>query len=122
MTADGLRQSTSALLHLDSLIWQAEGNKENPEVIAQARDLFREQLAELGTRAMPARSGWARIIEPLIDSLLASRQLLREKNNFEAGDALRDALARAGITVEDTEEGYRWHLSQSREEDNDHSS
>lgn len=122
MTADGLRQSTSALLHLDSLIWQAEGNKENPEVIAQARDLFREQLAELGTRAMPARSEWARIIEPLIDSLLATRQLFRENNNFEAGDALRDALARAGITVEDTEEGYRWHLSQSREEDNDQSS
>jgi hypothetical protein len=122
MTVDDLRQSTSALLSLDSLIWQAEGNKENPEFIAQARDLFREQLAELGTRAVQVRSRWPRIIEPLIDSLLSSRQLLREKNSFEAGDALRDALTRAGITVEDTEEGYRWHLSQSREEDNDHSS
>ena len=60
MTADDLRQSTSALLGLDSLIWQAEGNKENPEFIAQARDLFREQLAELGTRAVLARSRMAK--------------------------------------------------------------
>jgi len=116
MTADDLRQSTCALLGLDSLIWQAEGNKENPEFIAQARDLFREQLAELGTRAMLARAGWARIVEPLVDSLLSSRQLLRQKESFEAGDALRDALTRAGIIVEDTEDGYRWYLSHTREE------
>ncbi len=122
MTADDLRLATSALLDLDSLVWQAEGNKENPEFIAQARDLFREQMAELGTRAVLARSAWARIVEPLVDSILSSRQLLREKESFEAGDALREALTRAGITVEDTEDGYRWHHSQSKEEDNDHSS
>ncbi len=114
VAADNLRQSTSALLELDGLLWQAAGNKEDPGVIAQARDHFREQLAELGTSAVLSRSRLARIIEPFVDSLLSSRQLLRENGSFEAGDALRDALARAGIIVEDTATGYRWQLSQSK--------
>lgn len=121
ITADDVRQSAHALLELDRLLWQAHGHMETPETIAQARDLFREQLAELGTRAGLTRSALMRVLDPIIDSLLAARQHFREAGQFEAGDALRDALSRAGIKVEDTADGYRWQIGPSKEEDDDRS-
>lgn len=117
--SDDLRRSANGLLELDRILWQAEGNRENPELIAQARDLFREQLAELGTRTALTRSSLEQAISPLVDSVLRARQKLREKQQFEAGDALRDALSHAGIIVEDTDSGVRWKLTEPKEEDND---
>ena len=122
IATDDLRQSANGLLELDRILWQAEGNRENPELISQARDLFREQLAELGTRTALTRSALAKAIGPIVDSLLATRQQLRHAQQFESGDALRDALSRAGIMVEDTDSGYRWQLADRKEEDNDQSS
>ncbi|MCP3890125.1 MAG: cysteine--tRNA ligase, partial [Desulfobulbaceae bacterium] len=52
-----------------------------------------------------------KLLQPLVENLLSTRQHLRENGQFEAGDALRDALTAAGITVVDTNEGYRWQLS-----------
>lgn len=117
MKGDALKRATSALLELDRLLWQAAGNNEDPERIAQARDLFREQLAELGTRRAPTGAILKKTLEPLIDSLLLSRQTLRQCRQYEAADALRDALQTAGIIVEDTDAGYRWQLLQSVEEE-----
>lgn len=122
IAADDLRRSANGLLELDRILWQAEGNRENPELIAQARDIFREQLAELGTRTALTRSALAKAIDPIVDSLLARRQQLRHAEQFEAGDAIRDALNRAGIIVEDSDSGYRWQLADRKEEDNDQSS
>ncbi|MBT8333902.1 MAG: hypothetical protein KJP19_05660 [Deltaproteobacteria bacterium] len=119
ITADDVRQAAHALLELDRLLWQAHGDMETPETIAQARDLFREQLAELGTRAGLTRSALLRVLDPIVDSLLAARQHFRDARQFEAGDALRDALSRAGILVEDTADGYRWRIGPSKEEDDD---
>ncbi len=114
IAADDLRQSANGLLELDRILWKAEGNKENPELIAQARDLFREQLAELGTRTVLTRSALAKVVGPVVDNLLAARQQLRQAQQFTAGDALRDALTSAGITVEDTDSGYQWQLAERK--------
>lgn len=122
ITSDDLRRSANGLLKLDRILWQAEGNKENPELIAQARDLFREQLAELGTKTALTRSALEEMIGPVVDSILATRQRLRQARQFEAGDVLRDALTSAGIAVEDTNSGHRWQLADCKEEDNDQSS
>jgi len=122
IAAADARQATNALLEFDRLLWRAHGEMQNPEIIAQARDLFREQLAELGTTTGLTQSAVQQILDPIIDSLLAARQHFREARQFEAGDALRDALSRAGIMVEDTADGYRWSFYQTGEEGNDHSS
>jgi len=119
IAVDDLKRSVNALLQLDRILWQAEGNRENPELIAQARDLFREQLAELGTKTALTRAALVETIEPVVDSLLTTRQQLRQKQQFEAGDALRDALSSAGIIVSDTDSGYRWRLPVRKEEDDD---
>jgi cysteinyl-tRNA synthetase len=48
--------------------------------------------------------------EPLVEALLDLRQRLRSDHQWEAADALRDALKTVNIQVEDTPDGHRWHL------------
>ena len=119
IAADDLRRSTNGLLELDRILWQAEGNKESPELISQARDLFREQLAELGTRPVLTKSLLTQVIGPVVERILKVREQLRQARQFDAGDALRDALASGGIVVEDTDSGYRWQFTDYKEENND---
>jgi cysteinyl-tRNA synthetase len=53
-------------------------------------------------------------LRPVVDALaavaLAQRQAARERKDYAAADAIRDGLAEAGITVEDTPRGPRWEL------------
>lgn len=122
VAADDLKRSVNGLLELDRILWRAEGDRENPELIAQARDLFREQLAELGTRTLLTRSTLIQEIGPVVDSLLATRQQFRQTRQFAAGDALRNAMTSAGIIVEDTDSGYQWQLGDWKGDSNDQSS
>ncbi|MEY9925962.1 cysteinyl-tRNA synthetase [Catenulispora sp. GP43] len=59
--------------------------------------------------------GSATDLRPAVDSLvkvaLEQRQAARERKDYAASDAIRDQLARAGITVEDTPSGPRWTIA-----------
>jgi cysteinyl-tRNA synthetase len=50
-------------------------------------------------------------LDALVPVLLESRQAARERKDWAAADRFRDALAAAGIAVEDTADGARWRLS-----------
>ena len=50
-------------------------------------------------------------LDALIQLQVATRQQARAARDFETADAIRDALAAAGITVEDTAGGARWSLA-----------
>ncbi|MEY9861224.1 cysteinyl-tRNA synthetase [Catenulispora sp. GAS73] len=54
-------------------------------------------------------------LRPVVDSLvkvaLEQRQAARERKDYAASDAIRDQLARAGVTVEDTPSGPRWTVT-----------
>lgn len=54
-------------------------------------------------------------LRPIVDSLvkvaLEQRQAARERKDYAASDAIRDQLARAGVTVEDTPSGPRWTVT-----------
>jgi cysteinyl-tRNA synthetase len=52
-----------------------------------------------------------KIVEALMPALLASRQAARERKDFAESDRIRDALAAAGIVVEDTADGPRWRVA-----------
>lgn len=116
---DDLGRSAQALLEMDRILWQAQGEFENPEAISQARDLFREKLAEMGTCQVLSEASRNRLMAPLIDSLLTARQQLREKRQFEAADVVREALSRASIIIEDTADGYRWRIEGGSEQSHD---
>ena len=59
-----------------------------------------------------AGGGSGHDLRPAVDSLvkvaLEQRQAARERKDYAASDAIRDQLAQAGITVEDTPNGPRW--------------
>ena len=45
---------------------------------------------------------------PFIDLLLATRQQLRQANQFQLADGIRDKLTELGIAIEDTPNGAVW--------------
>ncbi len=108
---DDPRDSANALLDLDKLIWRAQEAKEDPEFISQARDLLREFIVLLGMRLASAPRSRRDCLAPVVEELLALRALFRENNKWPEADAIRDRLRSAGIEVDDTAEGYRWHLA-----------
>ncbi|MDO5727203.1 MAG: cysteine--tRNA ligase [Bowdeniella nasicola] len=46
----------------------------------------------------------------LVDALIAERAQARSARNWERADQIRDQLSDAGITVEDSAAGARWHV------------
>lgn len=47
-------------------------------------------------------------IDALVQVAIEQRQEARARKDFAAADAIRDTLAQAGITLEDTPQGVRW--------------
>lgn len=104
------RDATNALLDLDRLIWEAQQKEENTEFISQARELLREFIVLLGMRLSSLPKSRHDCLAPLVEELLALRTLFRENNQWHEADAVRDCLRRVKIEVDDTLDGYRWHI------------
>ncbi|UCE54773.1 MAG: hypothetical protein JSV31_04835 [Desulfobacterales bacterium] len=104
------KETTNALLELDRTIWKALQDLENPEFISQARDTLRELIVSLGVRLESAPKSRSDCLAPLVESLLELRKKFRSQKQYDAADAIRETLKRAGIIVEDTREGSRWRL------------
>ncbi|WP_194897922.1 cysteine--tRNA ligase [Catenulispora pinisilvae] len=51
------------------------------------------------------------VVDTLVKVALEQRQAARERKDYAASDAIRDQLARAGVTVEDTPGGPRWTVN-----------
>lgn len=85
---------------------------------AQAQASLTSVRAMLGVLgADPLDPGWqsdsgtqGEVLESLVEELLRSRVAARDSRDFVTADAIRDALAGAGVVVEDTAEGPRWHV------------
>jgi cysteinyl-tRNA synthetase len=57
-----------------------------------------------------ADSDLKRVLDQTMPALLAARQAARERKDFAESDRIRDALAAAGVVVEDTADGPRWRI------------
>ncbi|MBP3037725.1 cysteine--tRNA ligase [Arthrobacter sp. zg-ZUI100] len=84
-----------------------------------AREALEAVLAMTGVLGLdavqqPARSGGPehQALDSLIQDQLQQRLDARAAKDWARADAIRDALAAAGIAVEDTPEGARWSLVQ----------
>ena len=49
-------------------------------------------------------------VDQLVPAMLDARQAARERKDFAEADRIRDALAAAGVVVEDTPAGPRWRV------------
>jgi len=99
----------STLVTLDKLIWNSSREFENEEEISQARETLRGMIVQLGLRFDGLQKDIPSLLTPLTDLLLEVRRKLRSAKQWELSDFIRDGLAQAGIIVEDTPEGPRWH-------------
>jgi len=99
----------STLVSLDKLIWKSSREFEDEEEISQARETLRGMIVHLGLRFDELRKDIPSLLNPLMDLLLEVRGKLRSAKQWELSDFIRDGLAQAGIVVEDTPEGPRWH-------------
>jgi cysteinyl-tRNA synthetase len=104
------QEVTSALLELDRIIWQGHESLENEEFIAQAREIFRDQIVVLGTKLASVPKNETDCLMPVVDELLELRQRFRANRQWAEADAIRDSLERSQIAIEDTPEGTRWQL------------
>jgi cysteinyl-tRNA synthetase len=55
-------------------------------------------------------SGLRRAIDAVVPALLGARQAARDRKDFAESDRIRDSLTAAGVVVEDTPAGPRWHV------------
>jgi cysteinyl-tRNA synthetase len=93
----------------------AAGDK---EAAAEAARAVLAMTRLLGIDPREWRSDAASDLTPVVDALvqvaLSERGAARARKDYAAADAIRDSLADAGIVVEDTADGTRWSLQDSR--------
>jgi peptidase E len=116
--ADGMRagldqgevdRAAAALLEMERQIWRSRDALEEQEALGGARELFRELLALLASRAGTAGpSPRQACLAPLVERLMELRTLFRQEKKYAEADALRRCLQKADVTVEDTPTGPRW--------------
>lgn len=100
--------AAQAVLDLEAeLVKWAADTEEDSGGVEQARELMRLLIARLGELASTA-SRRSQDLPALVPPLLALRAELRGKGCYDVADALREAMARGGVMIEDTPDGPRW--------------
>jgi peptidase E len=102
-------KAVNALLELDGIIWKAQAELETQEFISQAREILRDMIVFLGAGFNSASQHIPQQLASLMEGMLALRNRLRQRNQWEDADAIRDCLLNAGIIIEDGRDGSQWH-------------
>jgi hypothetical protein len=98
--ADSAAMSRAALDLDDALAdWASDTDIDEAE---HARTVLRSLIVRLGETAQRPSAA-------AVDALIALRERLRRDRAYQHADAVRGALALAGIEVQDTPDGPRWH-------------
>jgi hypothetical protein len=110
-TAAGDRDADAmvgVILELEAAITQWEADTDEDQGSEQARALLRGLIGRLGRAAQDGLADPRDRLRPAVEPLLALRATLRGAGNFDAADAIREALAGAGLDISDTPDGTRW--------------
>ena len=102
-----------AILELETAITQWEADMDEDQGTEQARALLRGLIGRLGRAAQDGLADPRDRLAPAVEPLLALRSTLRGTGDFAAADAIREALAGAGLDISDTPEGTRWQPAET---------
>ena len=67
------------------------------------------RLNDFGTGGDDSRLN--NVVDGLVPAMLEAREAARARKDFTEADRIRDALAAAGVVLEDTPAGPRWRLA-----------
>jgi hypothetical protein len=115
-TAAGQRDADAmvgVILELETAITQWEADMDEDQGTEQARALLRGLIGRLGRAAQDGLADPRDRLAPAVEPLLALRSTLRGAGDFAAADAIREALAGAGLDISDTPEGTRWQPAET---------
>ena len=104
------KETTSALLELDSTIWKAQKDLEDGERISEAREILRDSIVLLGTELGASHHHQRKHISPFVEQLLQLRARFRSEQKWTEADHIRKILQQSNIHVEDTKDGFQWHF------------
>jgi len=104
----------AVILGLEAAIRQWEADTEEDQGPEQARALLSSLIGRLGRAARDGLADPRERLRPAVEPLTGLRDALRGEGNYAAADAIRDALAAAGIDVRDTPDGTRWRTTDPR--------
>jgi hypothetical protein len=96
------------ILELETAIGQWEADMDEDQGTEQARAILRSLVGRLGRAAQDGLTDPRDRLRPAVEPLLELRATLRGAGNFTAADAIREALAAAGLDISDTPAGTRW--------------
>jgi hypothetical protein len=101
------------ILKLEAAITQWEADTDEDQGTKQARALLRGLIGRLGRAAQDGLADPRDRLRPAVEPLLALRATLRGADNFAAADAIREALAGAGLDISDTPDGTHWQPAET---------
>ncbi|GAA2487515.1 hypothetical protein [Winogradskya humida] len=99
------------ILDLESTVHAWSSDTEEDDGAGQARAVLRALVVRLGEVAATGVIDPADRFRPLVQPLLAIRSQLRDRRDYPIADAVRDALAAAGIELRDGADGVSWSFS-----------
>jgi len=104
------KKTINALLELDSMIWKAQRDLENEENISQAREILRDSIVLLGAELGTSPHRLKVYLTPLVEAMLQLRARFRNEQKWSEADCIREILQQCDILVEDSKEGFQWHI------------
>lgn len=108
--ATDLGAAVDAALRLEQDLEAWKGDTSTTDERDRARAALHRMIVRLGTLAVDGSRDPAELLGPVIRIVLEQRTLARASRDFARSDAIRDALAGAGIEVRDTHDGQEWTL------------
>jgi cyanophycinase-like exopeptidase len=104
------KDTTNAILELDSAIWKAQKDLEDEERISEAREILRDSIVLLGAELGASPRQIRKYLSPLVEQMLQLRSRFRNKQKWSEADRIREVLQQSNIHVEDTKDGVQWNI------------
>ncbi len=107
----------TAILDLEAAIHAWAADTDEDQGTEQARAVLRSLVVRLGRAAQAGLRSPLDLLRPAVTPLITLRADLRSQSRYPAADAIRQALAAAGLEIQDTSEGTRWRMRPHRNTD-----
>lgn len=101
----------SAILDLEAAIEAWSTDTDENDSADRARAVLRGLVVRLGRTAEQGMADPADQLRPAVEPLVALRDTLRRNRSYAEADIIRDALAAAGVELQDSPDGTSWAVS-----------